>query len=115
MARAPSTNAEQQIATPWAPAPVEASPPVSAAPVSAPPEALSTNVEPETIITKIEEEIREVVGEVVEMVTVTVPKAFKLRIDNFRELNIKAGVQEMEAELANHWYSKANGVEIYKP
>lgn len=52
-------------------------------------------------------------GEVVEYVTVTVPKAFKLRVDHFRELQFRAGVQQMEKSLAEHWYSKANGVEIY--
>jgi hypothetical protein len=56
-----------------------------------------------------------VVGELVDMVTATVPKAFTLRLDHFREINFKAGVQEMERSHAEHWYSKANGVMVYKP
>ena len=54
-------------------------------------------------------------GEVVDYVTVTVPKAFKLRLDHFREVNIPAGIQEIEREWAEHWYSKANGVVVYQP
>jgi hypothetical protein len=46
-------------------------------------------------------------------VTVTVPKAFKLRIDCETELQIKPGVQQMECEHAEHWYCKAQGVQIY--
>lgn len=53
-------------------------------------------------------------GEFVDMVTVVAPRAFKLRLDHFRELDIKAGVQEMERAHADHWYSKANGLTIYK-
>lgn len=60
------------------------------------------------------DEIRAVVGEVIDMVTVTVPKAFNLRLDHFREFKFKAGVQEMERVVAEHWYSKANGVTIYE-
>lgn len=48
-------------------------------------------------------------------VTVTVPKAFKLRIDNATELAIPAGIQEMDPAHAEHWYAKANGVVIYQP
>lgn len=54
-------------------------------------------------------------GEVVEMVTVTVPKAYSLNLDLFRKIEIKAGVQEMERAWAEHWWSKANGVTIYEP
>jgi len=59
--------------------------------------------------------VRKVEGEVVDMVTVTVPKGYKLRIDSHRELTVNAGVQQMERSLAEHWYSKANKVEIYNP
>lgn len=48
-------------------------------------------------------------------VTVTVPKAFTLRLDHQREIKVAAGVQQMEVTNANHWYSKANGVTIYNP
>ena len=64
-----------------------------------------------TIVDKVEK----IEAELVDMVTVTVPKAFKLRIDSFRELVIKAGVQEMERLHAEHWYSVANGVTVYDP
>ena len=56
----------------------------------------------------------EVADELIDMVTVTVPRPFKLRVDNFREVTVPAGVQEMERELAEHWYSVANGVRIYQ-
>ena len=52
-------------------------------------------------------------GEPVVMVTVTVPKAFKLRIDHHQVVEYKAGVQEMPLEHADHWYAKANKVEKY--
>lgn len=48
------------------------------------------------------------------MVTVTVPKAFTLRTDHFTEHKIKPGVQKMSREMAEHWYCKANGVEIFE-
>lgn len=48
-------------------------------------------------------------------VTVIVPKDFKLRLDDHQELQFKAGVQEMREDYANHWWSKANSVQIYKP
>lgn len=48
-------------------------------------------------------------------VTVTVPKAFKLQSDLGAVHEYKAGVQEMDREHAEHWYAKANGVEIYQP
>ncbi len=48
-------------------------------------------------------------------VTVTVPKAFKLRLDHNTELKFDAGIQEMDPKVANHWFAKANGVEIYQP
>ena len=56
----------------------------------------------------------EVASELVDTVTVTVPKAFNLRLDNHRVIAFPAGVQEMERQHAEHWYSKAWGVVIYK-
>ena len=53
--------------------------------------------------------------EAAKTVTVTAPKAFQLRLDNHNVKHVKAGIQEMLEEHANHWYSKAHGVEIYKP
>jgi hypothetical protein len=48
-------------------------------------------------------------------VTVVVPKAYVLRLDDNSELRIPAGVQEMNPAHAAHWYSEANGVSVYKP
>jgi len=48
-------------------------------------------------------------------VTVTVPKAFKLRLDHNTELKFEAGIQEMDPKVAEHWFAKANGVEVYQP
>jgi len=48
-------------------------------------------------------------------VTVTVPKAFKLRISAELLVEYRAGVQQMPRVHAEHWYSKANGVSIYDP
>lgn len=71
--------------------------------------------ETETVEEVKEEPIEEVVGELVDMVTVTVPKDYILRPEHHTELKFKAGVQQMERKLAEHWYSVANGVEIYDP
>ena len=46
-------------------------------------------------------------------VTVVVPKDYKLTLDNYHVLNIQHGVQEMEREHAEHWWSIKQGVEIY--
>jgi hypothetical protein len=45
--------------------------------------------------------------------TVVVPKDFKLRVSHDSVVDYKAGVCEMPPEHATHWYSKANGVQIY--
>jgi hypothetical protein len=66
-------------------------------------------------IVKVEAEVKTVAGEFVEMVTVTVPKEFKLQLDHFRQVIYKAGIQEMERLHAEHWWAKANGVTIYDP
>lgn len=47
-------------------------------------------------------------------VTVTVPKAFKLRTTHDHIVDYAAGICEMPIEHAEHWYAKANGVTIYK-
>lgn len=47
-------------------------------------------------------------------VTVTVPKAFKLRTTHDHVYDYAAGICEMPLEHAEHWYSVANGVTIYK-
>jgi len=49
------------------------------------------------------------------MVTVTVPRAYKLRVDDHIEVPYKAGIQEMPESHANHWWSVNNGVEVYTP
>ena len=45
-----------------------------------------------------------------EGVIVTVPKAFKLRLDDHQVIEFNAGVQRMLPEHADHWFSKAQGV-----
>jgi hypothetical protein len=47
-------------------------------------------------------------------VTVTVPKDFKLRTSHDRIVDYVAGIYEMLVEDAEHWFSKAQGVTIYK-
>lgn len=48
------------------------------------------------------------------LLIVTVPRPFLLRLSNTELLEIRQGVQKMSSEIANHWYSIANGVEIFK-
>lgn len=47
-------------------------------------------------------------------VTVTVPKAFTLTLDDHQVIEIAAGVQPMPKSWAEHWFSKAKGVTVYK-
>ena len=47
-------------------------------------------------------------------VTVTVPKAFRLAVEPNKVVDYPAGICEMLIEHAEHWYSVANGVTIYK-
>lgn len=66
---------------------------------------------PAAVAGYIESQRPEVADEVT--VTVTVAKAFKLRIDHHSIFDYQPGVQEMPLSHADHWYSKANGVKIY--
>lgn len=43
-------------------------------------------------------------------IAVTVPKAYKLNIDNHNVINYPAGTYAMPKKHAEHWWSKANGV-----
>ena len=56
----------------------------------------------------------EVADELVDTVTVTVPRAFQLRGNDGNITQYPAGVQEMEREHAKHWYSVACGVTVYE-
>lgn len=47
-------------------------------------------------------------------VTVTAPKPFTLNWTHDVRFEYKAGVQEMPLAHAEHWWSKANGVVVYK-
>lgn len=49
-----------------------------------------------------------------QMVTATVPVAFTLTLDDHRAVHYEAGTQEMPKDDAEHWFAKAQGVEIYK-
>jgi hypothetical protein len=48
-----------------------------------------------------------------ELITVTVPKAYTLNADDGKVHQIPVGVQEMLRSHAEHWFSKAHGVEEY--
>jgi len=50
-----------------------------------------------------------------EMVTVIVPKGFKLTRDSGEPAIYAAGVQEMPLEDASHWFARAQGVKVYDP
>lgn len=51
----------------------------------------------------------------VKKVTVIVPSQFGIRLPGASHaVIIQPGIQELDEELANHWYSKANGVQVYK-
>lgn len=47
-----------------------------------------------------------------EMVTVIVPKPFKLTDDKHGTKHYDVGIQEMTRSDATHWFAVANGVEI---
>mgnify|MGYP000541164302 CR=1 FL=1 len=48
-----------------------------------------------------------------ETVLVEVPRGFTLTLDDGSPVAIRAGVQNMPAHIANHWYSKHWGVKPY--
>lgn len=48
-----------------------------------------------------------------DQVTVIVPKAFTLTMDDHSSKSFEAGVQEMDRVDAEHWFSRAQGVTIY--
>jgi len=50
-----------------------------------------------------------------EKVTVVVPKAFTLTLDDGGLFRVEAGTQEMPADIAAHWFSRAQGVKVYVP
>ncbi len=41
------------------------------------------------------------------------PRAFNITLDNHTRVPIKAGTSRIERFLAEHWYAKANGLEIF--
>jgi len=97
------------VAAPWATPAANAAPsPESAAPASPAADTVVTETPPAEPAVKV-------AAEAVDMVTVTVPRAFKLMLDYSHTKEFKAGIQEMERPHAEHWYSKACGVEIYSP
>lgn len=48
-----------------------------------------------------------------DMVTVTIPKAFNLTLDDHTQVRYEAGIDEIPIEHASHWWAQAQGVEIY--
>jgi hypothetical protein len=49
----------------------------------------------------------------VEMVTVIVPKPYKLTLNDHSEKNYPSGIYEMPLEHASHWWSRVSGVKVY--
>jgi hypothetical protein len=52
--------------------------------------------------------------EKMEKIVVTAPKSINIILDNHTKVVIKAGVSRIERFVAEHWYSKANGVTIFE-
>lgn len=100
------------------PASPEASEPVTTpvAPDVIPETPKAPDVIPETPVVTVQ--TKNVIGEVkaefeeVEMVIANVVKGFRLRMDHEKEHIFKVGVQKMPRAMAEHWFSKANGVTI---
>lgn len=65
------------------------------------------NLDAKTAVTEAKEQ-----GE--DTVTVMVPRRFNLTLDNFKRVTYEAGIQEMPVAHAEHKYTIANGVTIYK-
>ncbi len=49
------------------------------------------------------------------LVTAIVPRTFILTLANSVPIRVPGGIHEMPEAIANHSYSKANGVSIYVP
>lgn len=47
------------------------------------------------------------------LVTAIVPRTFILTLANGTPIRVPGGIHEMPEAIANHFYSKANGVSIY--
>lgn len=56
----------------------------------------------------------EVTDDDLEMIYVNAPKDFKIRMNHTLVISILKGPQRLERVLAEHWYSKAHGVELIK-
>ena len=99
-------------AAPAAPvvAPTPAAPAVPPVAEPAAPVADTAAPAPETTLQKLEA----VVTDAEEMVIVTAPKAFMLRVNNDLLVPVKAGVQRMRKSWAEHWYSVANGLKKFE-
>jgi hypothetical protein len=51
--------------------------------------------------------------QVEELVTVIVPKPFKLTLDDHSEKNYPQGIYEMPVDHAGHWWARVSGVKVY--
>lgn len=47
-----------------------------------------------------------------ELVSVTIPRAFRLAHDDGTHTQYEPGVQDIPKSHADHWYTKAHGVEL---
>ena len=115
------TTQTNTVVTPWGtPVQNDAATPL-ATPATAPQEGGVADPvgeppkESEGGLDELEEEALEVASEVVEFVTLTIPKPFKLVLNHGHTLELQPGVQQMERAHAEHWYSRASGVQIYTP
>lgn len=70
---------------------------------------LASGVSPGTLLGKLE-----AAGDLIEKVVVTVPRGFKLRLDNHTELTFAPGVQTVARFITDHWYAKAHGMKIFE-
>jgi hypothetical protein len=94
------------VASPW-----EVTTTAETPAVDTPPAPVVTEETPPAPPVELAAETEQVVE--VNTVTVFVPKLFLLTLDDSTVLTIKAGVQELNADLVDHWYVKANNVEVY--
>lgn len=62
-----------------------------------------------TLLGKIEEQVDHIAK-----VIVTVPKRFRLTLDNHTTITMEPGVQKVGRFIADHWFSKANGVKVFE-
>lgn len=110
---APEVPAADAPAAPWI-APVATDvPAVPEAPAVDAPEVPVADAPAAPVIDKPEPKVQAEAAPTEETVTVTVPVGYELIVDHATRITVKPGTQEMALSHAQHWFSIANGVEIY--